>query len=359
MLVGRTLLALSLASIAACTGSVEDGSPGDAGADAGSVDRDAGAGTDGAPPPTDAGPIPPDSGPADAFMPPTGPDVDRTDPMLHEHLLDPVALDPTVSDNIEDQYAQLDTRAEPLGKLVFFLSGSTNVPRSWRDHGRLLAAMGFHVVLPHYNNRWSAEGPGCSGMGSDCNENTRWEALTGEDVSPVITASRADSAEGRVVTMLQHLVTAHPGGDWGWYLDATGNLRYEDVIIAGISHGASSTGLFATRRPFWRAAMHSGGWGRADTPMTPIDRWYGLSHTDDSQHAGHLSSWASAGMLGSPESIDGATAPFGGAHQLITSEANSYPHCSVVVHSSSPTDAGGNYLFEPAWRHMYGVAELL
>ncbi len=52
------------------------------------------------------------------------------------------------------------------------------------------------------------------------------------------------------------------------------------------------------------------------------------------------------------------TAPFGDAHQLITSEFSTYPHCSVCVHSTSPQDSMGNYLFEPAWRYMYGVAEL-
>ncbi len=285
-----------------------------------------------------------------------GPRVDRSDPRLHEHALDPASIDPSVADSLETQYAQLDTRALPLGRLVFFLPGANNTPSNWRDHGRLLASMGFHVVIPHYNNRW---GSGCAGMPGSCNTNTRWEALTGEDLSPVITASRADSAEGRVIAMLEHLVSEHPGGDWGYYLDGSGGLRYERTIIAGISHGASSTGLYATRRPFWRAVMHSGGWGAAgDAPATPISEWYGLSHTADEQHAGHLGSWMSANMLGAPTSIDGASPPFGGAHQLITSASSTYPHCSVCVHSSSPRDAMGDYAFEPAWRVMYGVDAL-
>ena len=284
-----------------------------------------------------------------------GPVVDRTDPMLYEHELDPEVLDPSVVDSIETQYAQLDTRVEPLGKLVFFLSGANNTPRSWRDHGRLLAGYGFHVVMPHYNNRWGA---GCSGMPGDCNANTRWEALTGEDVSPVIVASRADSAEGRVIAMLEHLVSAHPGGDWGYYLNADGTLRDSEIIIAGISHGASSTGLFASRRAFVRAVMHSGGWGSVgDSPATPISAFYGLSHTDDEQHAGHLMSWSRAGMVGSPTSIDGSAAPYGDARQLITSVGNDYPHCSVVVHGSSPRE-GESYVFEPAWRYLYGVDSL-
>ena len=175
----------------------------------------------------------------------------------------------------------------------------------------------------------------------------------------MVDISRADSAEGRALTMLEHLSAAHPGGDWGYYLESDGSLRDAQVIMAGISHGATSTGLFASRRPFWRAVMHSGGYGAVGSdPATPLSVYYGLSHTDDPQHAGHLSSWESAGMLGAPTSIDGQAAPFGGEHRLITSEPNVYPHCSVVVHSSSPTNPDGSYIFEPAWRYLYGVAEL-
>ncbi len=281
---------------------------------------------------------------------PEGPDVDVSDPQLYEFELEPADLDPSVVDNIETQYAHLDTRAEPVGKLVFFLSGFTNTPAAWRNHGRHLASYGFHVVEPHYSNGWS-----CGGMGGSCNADTRWEALTGEDTSTVLDTSRADSAEGRVVTMLLHLAEVHPGGDWGYYLNEDDTLRDEHVIIAGISHGAASTGLFATRRPFARAVMHSGGWGGIDeSSETPIDAFYALSHSDDEQHAGHLSSWDQAGLLGAPTVIEEGGPPFGDSHRLIASTPNGYPHCSVVVHGESPVQ-DDEFVFDPAWRYMYGA----
>ena len=270
-------------------------------------------------------------------------------PQLYEFELDPAELNPQVMDSLDVQFAQLDTQAEPRGKLVIFLGGFTNPPGAWRNHGRQLAGYGFHVVLPAYNNRWTCDGS------PDCNVNARWEALTGEDVSPLIEASRIDSAEGRVIEMLQHLVTAHPGGDWGYYLNDDDTLRDADIIIAGISHGAASTGLFASRRAFHRAVMHSGGWGAVgENPATPIDAFYGFSHTQDEQHPGHLSSWDSAGLLGTPTDIDGAEPPFADARQLITSAMSDYPHCSVAVHNSSPMD-GEDFVFDPAWRHLYGA----
>lgn len=279
-----------------------------------------------------------------------GPNVDQSDPQLYEFELDPQELDPAVQDYIELQYAHLDTRAEPIGKLVFFLSGFTNTPAAWRDHGRQLAGYGFHVVEPHYNNSWS-----CAGGPPNCNEDTRWEALTGEDASSIVAINRPDSAEGRVITMLLHLDQIHPGGDWGYYLNDDDTLRDEHVIIAGISHGASSSGLFATRRNFHRAVMHSGAWGATgDNPATPIEAFYSLSHQDDEQHDGHLSAWDAAGLLGTPTIIEDAPPPYGDSRRLVATTPNGYPHCSVVVHSSSPI-VDDEFVFDPAWRTMYGA----
>lgn len=283
-----------------------------------------------------------------------GPNVDVSDPQLYEFELDPAELDPSVVVNLEVQYAHLDTRAEPLGKLVIFLSGFTNTPSSWRNHGRQIAGHGFHVVEPDYANDWD-----CGGAGGTCSVDSRWEALMGEDVSSIIDISRADSAEGRVVTMLRHLEQIHPGGDWGWYLEDDDTLRYEHIIIAGISHGAASTGLYATRRPFHRAVMHSGGWSDVDeTSETPADAFYGLSHVDDEQHPGHLSAWEAAGMPGAPTIIEDVPPPHGDSHRLIATTPNGYPHCSVCVSPDSPTDASDLYVFDPAWRYMYGAPQL-
>ncbi|MBV1861623.1 MAG: hypothetical protein KUG77_24605 [Nannocystaceae bacterium] len=281
------------------------------------------------------------------------PQVDVSDPQLYEFELDPAELDATVVDNLEVQFAHLDTRAEPIGKLVIFLSGYTNTPSSWRDHGRQIAGHGFHVIEPDYANDWT-----CDGGSPTCSTDSRWEALVGEAISDAIDISRADSAEGRVVTMLRHLEQAHPGGDWAWYLNDDDSLRYEHIVIAGISHGASSTGLYATRRPFSRAVMHSGGWWDVDaSTMTPVSEFYGLTHVDDAQHPGHLDAWDSAGLSGDPAVIEELEPPYGDSHRLVATTPNGYPHCSVCVSGNSPLE-GDAYLFDPAWRYMYGAPQL-
>ncbi len=285
----------------------------------------------------------------------SGPQVDLTDPQLYELELDPHVLDPTTADSPALQYAQLDTRAMPLGKLVIFLPGANNVPRDWRDHGRQLAAFGFHVLIPHYNNRWSTSGV-CDGQPNTCSNATRWEALVGEDTSTAIAIPRADSAEGRVVTMIKHLVTENPQGDWGYYLGDNDAVLYDKMIIAGISHGAASTGMYATKRPFTRAVMHSSGpaGSSAEAKMTPLSEWYAFTHTEDPAYdaiAGAIDNWE---LPGEPTSIDGATPPYGDSHRLITSATSNYPHGSTCAHSSSPMN-GDVYVFEAAWRYLYGA----
>jgi hypothetical protein len=284
------------------------------------------------------------------------PRVDRSMAKLQEFALDPHMLDPTTAESPAMQYAQLDTRTAPLGKLVVFLPGANNVPNDWRNHGRKLAEYGFHVLIPSYNNRWSSDST-CDGKGNSCADDTRWEALVGEDSSSAVSIARADSAEGRVLTMLKHLVSAHPGGDWGYFLGASGELAYGKSIIAGISHGAASAGMYAARRPFTRNVMHSSGpaGSASAAKMTPLSAWYGFAHTADPAYSAIIGSWNSFNLAGQPTSIDGQQPPFGNSHRLITSAMSSYPHGSVAVHSSSPKDASGALAFEAAWRTLYGV----
>jgi hypothetical protein len=129
------------------------------------------------------------------------------------------------------------------------------------------------------------------------------------------------------------------------------------MIIAGISHGAASAGMYAARRPFSRNVMHaSGPAGRASDPKaTPLSEWYAFVHTEDPAYAAITGAWESFQIPGAITSIDGASPPFGNSHRLVSSQASSYPHVSVVVHSTSPGDGQGGYAFENAWRYLYGV----
>ena len=337
----RSLLLSAVLGLGACAGDQASSvdAPGGGGGDApggGGADAPGGGGADAAP---------------DAFV---GPNVDRSNPMLYDLSFSADDADATAAESLGTQHAELDTRVEPANKLVVYLHGAAgSAPTSCgsTEMGRVLAGMGFHVFQPCYNSYY-----GVGNCGDDIG-GCRLEAFEGVDHTAVIDIAPADSIETRIVKGLEHLATLNPAGDWGWFV-VGGQPRWDAIVISGISHGASSSGLIGHVRRVDRSVMLSGPFDTdqawlAESSLTPADRFFGFSHTADSQHAGHLAAWGTMGLTGTATSIDGATPPYGGSHRLITSAATTDGHSSVQAGGSSPMD-GSDYVFEPAWRILYG-----
>lgn len=323
-------------------GTIDAGTDGtvDAGAD-GTVD----AGADGT---VDGGTV---DGGTDAG--PAGPIVDRGNPRLIELDVETSAADPEATLHAATELAQLDTRVAPVGLLVVYLHGA-GAPTvcGARDHGRMLAARGFHVVAPCYVSDY-----GVGNCGDDI-EGCRLEAFEGVDHHPFITIAPADSIERRVVKLLQLLDAQEPAGDWGFFVDGD-RPRWSHIVISGISHGASSSGVIAMHRSVARAVMLSGpfdvgqAWLASATSLTPRDRFFGFSHVADDQHAGHLTAFASLGLPGEPVDVD-VTAPPYGSQRFISNTPSSSGHGSTQAGGSSPLDGSGAFAFLPVWAAMYG-----
>jgi hypothetical protein len=194
----------------------------------------------------------------------------------------------------------------------------------------------------------------------------RLEALEGVDHTPHIDVSYANSAEGHLTEGLKYLHANFPGEDWGYYLNEDGTVRYSDVIVTGLSHGATSIVRFAMQRRFWRVVSSSGprdntcGSSTEDqstfdpgcatgviaswlyeTPLTPIDRLYALTGTNDGQHGDILFTMETIGYIGAPVDVNGASPPYGGSHRLIA-EAGHERFCN-------------NAQYEAACDYMFGV----
>jgi hypothetical protein len=298
------------------------------------------------------GPLPRDAMPgADAAV---GPRVDRSMPQLYALTFRPSDADPLARAANGNQPAFLDTRVPSLGRLVVYLHGA-GAPATCgsTDHERLLASWGFHVLGPCYVSDY-----GVSNCGSNIRE-CRLEAFDGVDRHPFINISVADSIERRVLRALELLQRRNPQGDWRYFIDG-GAPRWSAIVISGISHGASSSGVIAQVRPVERAVMLSGpldtgqAWLTAMGMTAPRALW-GFTHTADPQHPGHLAAFASLTLPGSPVTVDGVAAPWGDSHRLRTSAMTSDGHGSTQAGGSSPRDAMGRFRFEPVWRRMYGV----
>jgi len=315
------------------------------------LDRDATARDAGSVPPDGTSPATPDAATPDAG--PSGPDVDRTDPRLIAMELTARDADPAATVALGTELAYLDTRVEPRGKLVVYLhgAGAPTVCGS-REMGEVLAGMGFHVLAPCYVSDY-----GVANCGDDIG-GCRLEAFEGVDHHDFIDIAPPDSVERRVTRALQYLDEMNPGGDWAYFIDGD-RPRWSEIVISGISHGASSSGLIGVYRVVDRVVMLSGPYDVGQAwlslaPMTSIDRYWGFTHTDDPQHMGHLEAFERLGMPGEPVSVDGATAPYGGSHRLVSSASTTNGHSSVQAGSTSPRTSSGDYAFMPVWQTMYG-----
>jgi hypothetical protein len=282
----------------------------------------------------------------------------------------PQQLDPAADKYPAAEFAYLDGSVAIRPHLVVYLVGANNKPASGRTMGAFLAGLGFPVVVPGYANDYDIRAL-CMPAGTpdaDCHGKLRLEALEGIDHSAHIAITPPNSLETRIVQMLRALDKSAPAVGWGKYL-AGDKPRWEEIIVAGHSHGASSAGLIGKVRKVHRVVMLSGPFdNRAGEPAawttrpsaTPADRVFGFSHTNEEQHAGHIKDWAAMGLpaLGPLVSVESAAPPYSGSHQLVTSlpPANKgNPHGTTAAGKAAPLAPDGHYTFAPAWRYLFGI----
>jgi hypothetical protein len=246
--------------------------------------------------------------------------VDRAGAQLYSIKFKPSEADPTVTSNDAVQTALLDTRAPTIrAKLVVTLSGSNNPPGPL-GLTSYAASQGFHALAVAYFNAYSPAGqtdPNFFGQ-------VRFDEFDGMGRNTRFKVARPDSVEVRVTKALTFLQAKNPQGDWSYYLNGDGQVRWSDVIFFGQSHGATSAAAYAKLRRVWRAVSMSG--PRDTNPVvatwltmpsaTPIDRFYGFTGTQDGQHPDHLKAMEAMGYLGAVVDVGQAKPPYGGSHRL-------------------------------------------
>jgi hypothetical protein len=287
-----------------------------------------------------------------------------------EQTLLPAELDPAADKYLAPQFAYLDPPAPRAAHLVVYLVGANNKPDRGRTMARFLAGLGFPVVVPGYANDYDIRGL-CGRADTadpECHGKLRLEAFEGIDHSPHIVVTPPNSLEARVARMLAALDRQQPEAGWSKFLSGD-RPRWTEIIVAGHSHGASSAALIGKVRPVHRVVMLSGPfdnragepapWTR-QPPATPADRFYGFSHTQEEQHAGHVKDWDALGLppFGAPVAVESSGPPYASSHQLITSLApagGTNYHGTTAAGNASPRLADGSYRFTDVWRYLFGL----
>ncbi|HVJ15185.1 MAG TPA: hypothetical protein VM686_07085 [Polyangiaceae bacterium] len=228
--------------------------------------------------------------------------------------------------------AGLDNRAKPLGKLVVDIGVNSGGYQRWA------AKRGYHSI--------GAPCGGCPapnlGAGREEVGNCRLEEFA--------------NTEASVKQTLSDLHAQFPEEDWGYFLNQDGSVRWSDVAITGISHGATTAaiaGRLGAR--MWRVVSRSGprdntcglGDGECTVPLstpsydtacpdedvaawldmpslTPMNRFYGLVGTTDGQCGDIMFNMHRTGYIGVPVLFNEGGADLTTSNQYFSTEGGHY-----------------------------------
>jgi hypothetical protein len=240
------------------------------------------------------------------------------------------SLDPQATQGhaTSTEYAAVDTSKPLMKQLCIVLTDMGVQPgiatADW------MYPHGFHVLQIGYQNDITM------GPAGDTNPNTpgdtRMDQFDGKGRVNWVTIKRADSLEARVVKALQHMVTADPGGDWGWYLNPDSNsVRWSDGCFVGFGYGGTMAAVIAHHVRLAHAVSLSSpqAEGRPDASWlkgagaTPVDRVFAIFGQNDNPASagGYEATTAALGYLGAVAHVGlttnpAATNPYGGSHRL-------------------------------------------
>lgn len=270
----------------------------------------------------------------------------------HPEINFPIEKDGRFRDN---QSAAVDTRVKPRGKLVLGGSG---------DMSKIATGLGFHWINVPYATGWfnlfNRGEPKDTWRGD-----IRLEAVTGEDHSKLVDIPKADCLMERSYQFVKWLAKNNPQGKWDYFLTADGKgLRWEDVIVVGLSHTSTTAARFAQHTKLDRVLCFSGprdqdqSWQQLPS-ATPPNRFFCFTHVlDGGWVANHYCrSWEMLGLhkCGPIVDVEKEAPPYKNTRRLITTypeKASMRVHNGVAPTSFSFRNEDKSFVHEPVWRYM-------
>lgn len=283
------------------------------------------------------------------------------DPRVQAHPEINFLIDDEKGKPADLQQATVDTSVKPQGKLVIWLMG-------YNSHlFERLSSYGLHAIRPHYANKWFSLVCTEKPVGPECRGNVRLEAATGEDFSDDVDIPKPDGMMERSLQFVKWLDEEHPEGEWDFFLTKDKKeLRWEDIIVSGSSHGSTTAARFSKHQKVSRVVALCGPRDNYQTwqalpSATPANRIFGFSHVlDGGWTADHYCrSWEMLGLhrYGRIVNVDETPFPYENTRRLITDfDVNGdakRAHSSVQPGSSAAKDEEGNFLHEDVWRYLF------
>ena len=163
------------------------------------------------------------------------------DPRAKEHPEIDFVFTDKMGKPADVEHASVDPSVKFQGKLVIWLMGHN---QALFDR---LASYGMNAIQVHYANGWFGKfGKLPTPPEGDLLGKIRLEAATGQDFSPLVTIPQPDGIMERSYQFVKWLAKENPAGHWEKFISADGKgLRWENVILSGISHGSTTAARFA------------------------------------------------------------------------------------------------------------------
>ncbi len=254
--------------------------------------------------------------------------------------------------------AVVDTSVKPRGKLVISLMGSGELFKR-------TAKYGMHSIHVPYAAGWFSiltKGEPKETWRGDI----RLEAATGDDHSKLLDIPKPDSLMERALQFVKWLAKNNPQAKWEHFLTADGTgLRWEDVVVCGLSHGSTTAARFAQHVKLDRVICFSGprdqdqSW-QALPSATPGNRYFVFTHVRDSGWEGkhYCRSWELLGLnkYGPVVDVEQVKFPYENTRRLVTSiegKGSMKFHNGVAPNVYSFKNADATYAHEEVWRYLF------
>jgi hypothetical protein len=286
-------------------------------------------------------------------------------------LIAPQATDPNISTNLNNHYVSINRQVAPKNQLFVFFPGTGGIPINTLEINNTAADLGFQAInLTYPNDEAVNDLCGFPNTDLDCYAKVRLEIKDGTDRTPLVSVSRANSIENRLIKLLIYLRNNAPNDNWGQFLIGDEALDWSKIVVAGHSQGGGHAGIIGRYHAVVRVVMFAAmdfnaaanapaNWigVPASTPnaSTP-DKFWGFSHTrDESVNFTRLSTriWTAYGMpnYGALVNVDNSAPPYGGTHSLTSDIECANFHGCVVV-DARLVRQNGVPVFKPVWEYL-------
>ncbi len=270
----------------------------------------------------------------------------------------------------QQHFVFLNNSVLQKNQLFIMLPGTNQNPSEVQRIDSLAANLGYHSIGLSYPNN-PAIGTLCNSSSDiDCYTNTRLEIIDGTDRTTLVTVDSANCIENRIIKLLQYLQLQNSSENWSQFLDTTGNIIWDKIVIAGQSQGGGHAGViakyhkvarvlfFASPKDFSTYFSNPANWIDS-TNQTPANRYFAFAHSSD--NIGCTFSqlqmiYTNFGMsqFGSAVNTDSTISPYNNSHILTSTipESSANAHRCVVDDSYVPLDINNIPIYRPVWVYM-------